>query len=169
MNNKGIHFDYIGIIHTPHTSPQGTPIQPPAAKEFSGTVEIFPDYAEALQGLKGFSHIYLFYHFHLARRGDLTAKPFMDGSARGVFSMRGPSRPNPLGMSIVRLESISGNILHIRDVDILEGTPLLDIKPYVPGFDLRPDATSGWLSEKMEGLGNARDDGRFQKSGRHEE
>ena len=156
-----IKYKPIGTIHSPFKEPKGTPIQPPAAKGIKGTVEIFPEYAEGLRDIEGFSHIILLYHFHLSKPSGLIVKPYMDSEAHGVFAMRGPSRPNPVGMSVVYLVKVEGNTLHIQDVDIVDGTPLLDIKPYVPEFDLREAAKIGWLETNVHKLSVSRDDGRF--------
>jgi tRNA-Thr(GGU) m(6)t(6)A37 methyltransferase TsaA len=153
----------IGIIHSPFKKPKGTPIQPAGAKGINGTVEVFPEYAEGLKDVEGFSYIILIYHFHLSKRASLTVKPFMDDEVRGIFAMRGPSRPNPIGLSVVRLIRIEQSILHIRDVDIVDGTPLLDIKPYVPEFDVREAEKTGWLERNVHKLSTSKDDGRFTK------
>ena len=156
-----IRYRSIGIIHSPFKEPKGTPIQPAGAKGVNGTVEIFPEYAGGLKDIEGFSHIILLYHFHVSRRSTLIAKPYMDSEAHGIFAMRGPSRPNAIGISVVRLVKVQGNILHIQDVDIVDGTPLLDIKPYVPEFDMREVARIGWLENKVHKVSASRDDGRF--------
>jgi tRNA-Thr(GGU) m(6)t(6)A37 methyltransferase TsaA len=153
----------IGIIHSPFKKPKGTPIQPAGAKGINGTVEVFPEYAEGLKDVEGFSYIILIYHFHLSKRASLTVKPFMDDEVRGIFGMRGPSRPNPIGLSVVRLNRIEQSILHIQDVDIVDGTPLLDIKPYVPEFDMREADKTGWLERNVHKLPTSKDDGRFTK------
>ncbi|MEA1935310.1 MAG: tRNA (N6-threonylcarbamoyladenosine(37)-N6)-methyltransferase TrmO [Thermodesulfobacteriota bacterium] len=158
-----IKYKPIGVIHSPFREPKGTPIQPSAAKGISGTVEIFPEYAGGLKDIEGFSYIILIYHFHLSRGASLTVKPFMDNEERGVFAMRGPSRPNPIGISIVRLVRVEDNIIHIQDVDIVDGTPLLDIKPYVPEFDIREVEKTGWLEKNVHKLSSSKDDGRFTK------
>ena len=158
-----ISYKPIGVIHSPFTEPPGTPIQPIAAEDVSGTVEVFPEYVEGLKDVEGFSHIILIYHFHLSKKSSLIQKPFLDKQARGVFAMRGPSRPNPIGISVVRLVNIQENILHIRDVDIVDGTPLLDIKPYVPEFDIRKVTRIGWLQKKAARVSKSKDDGRFMK------
>lgn len=158
-----IKYKPIGVIHSPFREPKGTPIQPSAAKGISGTVEIFPEYAGGLKDIEGFSYIILIYHFHLSRGASLTAKPFMDNEERGVFAMRGPSRPNTIGISIVRLVRAEDNIIHIQDVDIVDGTPLLDIKPYVPEFDIREVEKTGWLEKNVHKLSSSKDDGRFTK------
>ena len=157
-----IRYKPIGIIHSPFKEPKGTPIQPTAAKGVDGAVEVFPEYVEGLKDLDGFSHIILIYHFHLSRKFSLKVKPFMDDQIRGVFSTRAPSRPNPIGISVVRLIKIEKNVLHIRDVDIIGGTPLLDIKPYVPEFDVRVVDKIGWLERNVNKLPISKDDGRFQ-------
>ena len=160
-NMEEIKYRPIGIIRSPFREPRGTPIQPTAAKGVEGTVEIFPEYTEGLKDIGGFSHIILVYHFHLAKRVSLKVKPYMDDELRGIFATRAPPRPNPIGISIVKLIKIEGNTLHIRDVDIVDGTPLLDIKPYVPEFDVRKAERIGWLERRVSKLHKTRDDGRF--------
>lgn len=154
-------FTPIGIIHSPFKEPKGTPIQPSGASGVEGTVEVFPEYAEGLRDLDGFSHIILLYHFHLSKKSKLRVKPFMDDRPRGLFATRAPKRPNPIGISVVKLVKVDENILHIQDVDIVDGTPLLDIKPYVPDFDMREDVKIGWLETNIGKLPSAKDDGRF--------
>jgi len=158
-----IKYKPIGIIHSPFKEPTGTPIQPAGARGIDGTVEVFSEYAEGLKDVEGFSHLILIYHFHLSEGAPLKVKPYMDNEAHGVFAMRGPSRPNPIGISIVRLARIEENILYIQDVDIVDGTPLLDIKPYVPEFDIREVEKTGWLEKKVYKLASSKDDGRFTK------
>jgi tRNA-Thr(GGU) m(6)t(6)A37 methyltransferase TsaA len=158
---KDIKYKPIGMVHSPFKEPKGTPIQPAGAKGIRGTVEVFPEYAEGLKDIEGFSHIVLLYHFHLSRATSLIVKPYMDNEAHGVFAMRGPSRPNAIGVSVVQLAKVEGNTLHIQDVDIVDGTPLLDIKPYVPEFDTRPVTAIGWLEKNVHKLSASRDDGRF--------
>jgi tRNA-Thr(GGU) m(6)t(6)A37 methyltransferase TsaA len=153
----------IGIIKSPFKEPQGTPIQTSAAKGIEGAVKVFPEFIDGLKDLEGFSHIILLYHFHLAKKADLWVKPFMDDRNRGVFATRAPSRPNPIGISVVRLVGVEGNTLRIEDVDIVDGTPLLDIKPYVPEFDIKDVERKGWLERKTAKLAASRDDGRFRK------
>ncbi|MBN1677889.1 MAG: tRNA (N6-threonylcarbamoyladenosine(37)-N6)-methyltransferase TrmO [Candidatus Thermoplasmatota archaeon] len=151
----------IGVVHSPFKEAKGTPIQPTAAKGTDGTIELFPEFAEGLDDVEGFSHIILIYHFHLAKKWSLKVRPFMDIRTRGVFSTRAPSRPNSIGVSIVRLVKVEGNTLHVEDMDIVDGTPLLDIKPYVPEFDTRDVDRIGWLSQNVGKLNTAKDDGRF--------
>ena len=158
---KEIKFKPIGIIHSPFKEPKGTPIQPASAKGIKGTIEIFPEYAEGLKDIEGFSHIILIYHFHLSKPSSLIARPFMDNKPHGIFAIRGPSRPNPIGVSVVRLIKIKENFLYIQDLDIVDGTPLLDIKPYVPEFDKKEKVKIGWLTKNINKLSTAKDDGRF--------
>jgi len=158
-----IKYKPIGVIHSPFKEPKGTPIQPAGAKGTNGIVEIFPEYAEGLKDIEGFSHIILLYHFHLSKGSALIAKPYMDNETHGFFAMRGPSRPNPIGISVVRLAKVEGNMLHIQDVDIVDGTPLLDVKPYVPEFDTREVERIGWLEKNVHKLSASKDDGRFTR------
>ncbi|MFH1011099.1 MAG: tRNA (N6-threonylcarbamoyladenosine(37)-N6)-methyltransferase TrmO [bacterium] len=151
----------IGVIHSPFKEPEGTPIQPKAGKGAEGTVDIFPEYVEGLKDLEGFSHIVLVYHFHLSKGYSLQVKPYLDDKEHGVFATRAPSRPNPIGISVVRLVVIQGNVLHIRDLDMIDGTPLLDIKPYVPEMNASEVERIGWLEGKVKKLEGAADDGRF--------
>jgi len=138
------------------------PIQPPGAKGIKGMVEILPEYTRALEDLDGFSHIILLYHFHKSSTCSLTVEPFLHNKAHGVFATRAPNRPNPIGISIVELEYIENNIIHIVNVDILDGTPLLDIKPYVPEFDYQEEARSGWLAESEDTVYDTKSDKRFR-------
>ncbi|MHA1849651.1 MAG: tRNA (N6-threonylcarbamoyladenosine(37)-N6)-methyltransferase TrmO [Candidatus Thorarchaeota archaeon] len=136
----------IGVIRTPFKSSEDIPIQS-SKSEVRGHVEIAPEYLDALKSLDGFSHIILVYWFHRAKPPKMRMKPFLDSEEHGLFSIRAPSRPNPIGISTVKLISIEGTRLDIEGVDMLDETPLLDIKPFVPEFDNRSQATSGWLSK----------------------
>ena len=149
------------IIHSPFVEPQGTPIQPAAAQGVEGRVEIYPQFVDGIKDLDGFSHVILLYHFHRMKETKLTVKPFMDNEFHGIFATRAPSRPNPIGLSIVRLVGVDGLRLHIQDVDIIDGTPLLDIKPYVRKFDVRAVERQGWLEKNVNQLPDMKDDGRF--------
>jgi tRNA-Thr(GGU) m(6)t(6)A37 methyltransferase TsaA len=157
-----ISYRPIGIIHSPFANIEGMPIQPTGASGIRGTVEVFPEFAEGLKDLEGFSHIILLYHFHRVQEAKLVVTPFMDSQPRGVFATRAPNRPNPIGLSIVKLLSIEQNILHIENVDILDGTPLLDIKPYVPEFDQPRSDRVGWLGQAKGRVQSKRSDGRFR-------
>lgn len=163
MTLKKIIYKPIGIIHSPFKEPKGTPIQSTAAKDIEGTIDIFPEYTDGLQDLDGFSHIILIYHFHLSKKAPLLIKPYMDSKPHGVFAIRAPSRPNPVGLSTVRLIGIEKNKILVRDIDIVDGTPLLDIKPYVPEFDTRKVVKTGWLEKNVRKLKKSKDDGRFEK------
>lgn len=156
-----IPFAPIGIIHTPFKQPKGTPIQPKAGQGIQGVVEVDPQYADGLVDLDGFSHIILLFHCHLSGTFDLTVRPFLDDQMRGLFATRAPARPNAIGLSTVRLLRIEDTALHIADVDIVDGTPLLDIKPYVPIFDSQPKVRLGWFEHQLHKLPTSRDDGRF--------
>jgi tRNA-Thr(GGU) m(6)t(6)A37 methyltransferase TsaA len=156
-----IRYKPIGVIHSPFKEPRGTPIQTTAAKGIDGVVELFPKYAEGLKDLEGFSHIVLIYHFHLSKKPSLRVKPYMDSIKRGIFATRAPSRPNPIGISVVRLTKIRENRLWVKDVDIVDGTPLLDIKPYVPEIDAKDADKIGWLRKNIGKLHTVKDDGRF--------
>jgi len=157
-----VEFRPIGVIHTPFTRLEGMPIQPVGAAGAAGTVEVFSEYQPGLADLEGFSHVILLYCFHRARGYDLRVVPFLDAAPRGLFATRAPKRPNPLGLSVVRLEGIRDGVLHIRDVDILDGTPLLDIKPYVPAFDAPTDVRAGWLEAAGDRARSRRSDDRFR-------
>ena len=159
-----ISYQPIGVVHSPFADIENVPIQPPAAEGVRGTVEVFAEFADGLKDLDGFSHIVLLYHFHRVRQVRLTVVPFMDTNARGLFATRAPSRPNPIGLSVVRLLSVEGNVLHVENVDIVDGTPLLDIKPFVPEFDQRTVERIGWLEKKVNKMRSSRDDGRFAKN-----
>ncbi|MFO7913280.1 MAG: tRNA (N6-threonylcarbamoyladenosine(37)-N6)-methyltransferase TrmO [Desulfotignum sp.] len=151
----------IGTIHSPHKNIRDMPIQPRGAAGIEGRVLVDDVYTEGLQDLEGFSHIYLVYSFHKTQRTELRVTPFMDTRKRGVFSTRSPLRPNHIGLSIVRLKKIAGNTLVVQDIDILDGTPLLDIKPYIQKFDAVTESCSGWLQASEEDIRNKRSDDRF--------
>jgi tRNA-Thr(GGU) m(6)t(6)A37 methyltransferase TsaA len=152
----------IGVIRSPFVEPGGMPIQPAGAADVHGTVEVFERYQSGLEDLDGFSHIILLYIFHRNQGYDLSVVPFLDSEPRGLFATRAPRRPNPIGLSVVRLDRIEDGVLHIRGVDMVDGTPLLDIKPYVPAFDVPTDVRTGWL-ESVGGEASLREsDDRFR-------
>jgi tRNA-Thr(GGU) m(6)t(6)A37 methyltransferase TsaA len=163
---KNVVYKPIGVVHSPFKAPQDVPIQSVAAEGVNGYVEVAREYVEGLRDVEGFSHLILVYHCHLAQKYSLLVRPFLDERLHGVFSTRAPSRPNPVGVSVVRLTNIEKNMLHIQDVDIIDGTPLLDIKPFVPDFDQRNAERIGWLTGKVDKLHLSRDDGRFAKKPR---
>ena len=156
-----IRYHPIGIIHTPFQALQGMPIQPPGANRTQGRVELLPAYAEGLQDLEGFSHVILIYHFHRVHEVQLTVTPFLDSQPRGLFSTRAPKRPNPIGLSVVKLDRVQGNTLFVENIDVLDGTPLLDIKPYVPEFDQPAVSRVGWLEKSKGDVANKKSDERF--------
>jgi tRNA-Thr(GGU) m(6)t(6)A37 methyltransferase TsaA len=140
-------FTPIGVIHSPFTEQEGMPIQS-ARSTAEGRVEIDAAYAEGLKDIEGFSHIYLLYVFDRTSETRLTVYPFLDDQPHGVFSTRFPGRPNPIGLSVVELLRREGTTLHVAGVDVLDGTPLLDLKPYVPQFDHHPATRTGWLGDQ---------------------
>ncbi len=150
MSEPVITYKPIGVIRSEHDTAEKTPIQSTYAKGCKGRVEIFPEFAEGLQDLDGFSHVYLIYHFHQSRLVRLKVRPFLQDVERGVFATRAPCRPNAIGLSVVELVSRDGNVLHVDRVDILDGTPLLDIKPYTARFDRIETTRSGWQDEVDE-------------------
>ncbi len=151
----------IGVIHSEFRKAEGMPIQPAGGTEFDGHIEIFEQFSEGLKDLDGFSHVFLIYHFHDSKGYSLLTKPFLDETPRGVFSTRSPKRPNPVGLSVVRIKSISTNIIYIKDIDILDGTPLIDIKPFVSDIDNRNDSMRGWMDDKAVQFRVKRSDDRF--------
>ena len=155
-------YNPIGIIETPFASREGMPIQAQGGEGIRGRITLFPEYALGLQDLADFSHLILLYHFHLTRETRLVVTPFLDTTPRGVFATRSPNHPNPIGLSTVRLIEIQETVLEIEDVDIVNGTPLLDIKPYVPAFDHRQPERLGWLEKAGAAVRQTRADTRFK-------
>jgi tRNA (adenine37-N6)-methyltransferase len=156
-------YRHIGVIRSPFADTEGMPIQPSGAQGVTGTVELEPEFSAGLRDLDGFSHILLIYHFHLSKGQSLEVKPFLDDVSRGVFATRAPRRPNSIGISVVRLIRIEGPTLSIQDVDIVDGTPVLDIKPHVPEFDCRQAARIGWLTGKVGLASSIAADDRFKR------
>ncbi len=150
MKSSRIIYNPIGIIYSEHTIAEKTPIQSVYARGCKGRVEVFPEFAEGLRDLEGFSHIYLIYHFHRSDQVKLIVKPFLQDMDRGIFSTRAPYRPNAIGLSIVDVIGRENNILHVDGLDILDETPLLDIKPYTAKFDLHQVRKNGWQDEVDE-------------------
>ena len=143
---RDVRFEPIGVVRSPHTDPAQTPIQPSFAAGIEGRAEIEPCFAEGLRNLEGFSHLYLLYLLHRAPSPSLVVTPYLEDEPHGVFATRSPARPNPIGLSVVRLLGVEGSVLRLADLDILDGTPLLDIKPWVEEFDAREGARSGWIA-----------------------
>lgn len=140
----------IGVIHSPHRQATGTPVQPAFAKGIEGTVELFPEFAPGLKDLDGFERIWLVYWFDRASPAQLEVTPYLDTQTRGLFATRSPCRPTPIGISSVRISRLEGNVIHVLDLDMLDGTPLLDIKPYVPAFDSFAAERIGWFGTVKE-------------------
>ncbi len=161
MKYEKIEYEPIGIIHSPFTELSSMPIQPTGAKGVQGHIEISKEYQDGLKDLDGFSHLILLYHFHQSKGFNLNVVPFLDTISRGLFATRAPKRPNAIGLSVIQLNRIDGNILHIENIDVLNGTPLLDIKPYVPAFDTQKDVQSGWLDKAEKAVSDKKSDGRF--------
>lgn len=159
---RTLSLSIIGTITTPHDSLQGMPIQPSGAGNISGVAEVFPEFTEGLKDLAGFSNIILIYHLHKVQGYQLIVKPFMDDTEHGIFSTRSPKRPSPIGISTVRLVKVEENKIFFEGADMLNETPLLDIKPFMRQFDNRPHAVSGWLDKKNDDLVmRTRSDSRF--------
>jgi len=137
------------------------PLQAVAAAGVAGAIEILPEYAAGLRDLDGFSHLHLLTHLHRARPGELEVVPFLDDRTRGVFATRAPGRPNPLGLSVVRLLEVAGSTVHVSGLDLLDGTPVLDLKPYVPEFDHVEAERIGWFEGKRRDVHGTTADERF--------
>ncbi|MEJ2587735.1 MAG: tRNA (N6-threonylcarbamoyladenosine(37)-N6)-methyltransferase TrmO [Deltaproteobacteria bacterium] len=163
-SQRPIHIEYrpIGIIHSPFESLEGMPIQPAGAQGVEGTVDIFDAFRPGLKDLDGFSHIILLYSFHKSAGYELEVIPFLDTVPRGVFATRAPKRPNPIGVSVVALKRMENGVLHIENVDILDGTPLLDVKPYIPEFDHADHVKTGWLGQSRQDVSRKQSDNRFK-------
>jgi tRNA-Thr(GGU) m(6)t(6)A37 methyltransferase TsaA len=153
----------IGTIQTPFRQLADMPIQPCGAQGVAGQIILRPELATGLRDLDGFSHLIAIYLFHQVVRSALTVTPFLDDQPRGVFATRAPTRPNPIGLSVLAIKAIDGNILQVEHVDMLDGTPLLDLKPYVPQFDQVTDVRIGWLEEQIQQAKDKRSDQRFIK------
>ena len=146
-------FEPIGIIHTSFKETVGVPIQGALNPNTTGEVEIFKKFQKGLKDIEGFSHLILLYHFHLVENYSLVARPFLDDTPRGVFAIRSPNRPNPIGITVVRLLERKENVLRIAGVDMVNGTPLLDIKPYFPDVDAHNAEKTGWMGNKLRTIG----------------
>ncbi|MBT3336358.1 MAG: tRNA (N6-threonylcarbamoyladenosine(37)-N6)-methyltransferase TrmO [Anaerolineae bacterium] len=158
-----ITYTAIGIIHSPFTKLSEMPIQPTSNSSAPGHIEIYPEYAEGLRDLDGFSHIYLLYHLHKVSQAKLTVTPFLDTMPRGVFATRAPSRPNPIGLSLVKLLRVEDDRVYVDQIDILNGTPLLDLKPFIPAFEGAENIRTGWLENAQKDIQKTRSDQRFLK------
>jgi tRNA-Thr(GGU) m(6)t(6)A37 methyltransferase TsaA len=145
-----ITLEPIGIIHSPYLNKEDIPIQGIFKPQGTGTIEVFEKYSQGLQDVEGFSHLMILYFFHKSKDFSLLGKPFLEDKLHGIFSIRSPHRPNHLGVSVVRLLEKKGNLLKVGEIDVFDGTPLLDIKPYVPEFDGRKDVKIGWLKGHIQ-------------------
>lgn len=152
----------IGVIKSEFTSVEHMPIQPKSAEGHIGEVHIYEEFVDGLKDLDGFSHIYLLYFFHKVKEYKLRVVPFLDTAEHGIFATRAPVRPNPVGISIVKLLTIDGNVLTVDGIDVLDDTPLIDIKPYVERFDKIEAPMNGWLDQCPENLKAKRSDNRFK-------
>jgi tRNA-Thr(GGU) m(6)t(6)A37 methyltransferase TsaA len=162
MRHKKIIYQPIGIIHSPHKEIKGVPIQPSSAKGIQGEIELFEEYQDGLKDLNGFSHIIILYDFHKSKGYSLQIKPFLDEKLRGVFATRAPKRPNQIGLSVLKLNRIKGNKLYVENVDMLDETPVLDIKPYASPFDAVEEEKIGWLSKNIKESDVKKSDERFK-------
>ena len=162
MKVNQIIYKPIGIIYSPFKSIEGVPIQPAGADGIKGKIKVYKKYLNGLMNLEGFSHIILLYHFHLSRGYSLKVIPFLKNQEKGVFATRAPKRPNQIGISVVKIDQIEGNIINISNVDILNGTPLLDIKPYSSLFDNVKNEKNGWLSQNIDNVNKIKSDKRFK-------
>ncbi|SDX85674.1 tRNA-Thr(GGU) m(6)t(6)A37 methyltransferase TsaA [Lutibacter oricola] len=163
MKEHKIILNSIGTIKTPWLTPENMPIQPTGAQNTKGTIILNKEYSKGLKNIEGFSHIILIYHLHLINKPELEVIPFMDKKSKGIFATRSPKRPNKLGISTVKIESIKDNIIHILDVDMVNNSPLLDIKPFFEDFDNRFNTKKGWLASKTKvAIENVKSDDRFK-------
>jgi len=144
-----IKLNPIGVVHSPFKEPSGVPKDSIDGMNYQGTVEIFPQYKDGLKDLDGFSHIIILFYFHKSEYYHLISKPYLDDHPRGVFATRSPHRPNLIGLSVVKLLRIDENIIYVRGIDMIEGTPVLDIKPYIPEFESNEGIIIGWLEGKI--------------------
>lgn len=162
MANEALALEPIGTIHTPFERPEGMPIQP-AGADAAGTVELEAAYADGLADLDGFSHCILLYHFHESPAdAPLSVEPFLDDAERGLFATRAPRRPNGIGLSVVSIKSIDGATIEVTGIDVVDGTPLFDVKPFVPAFDVPENVETGWMDASAGEISSRRADDRFQ-------
>lgn len=164
-NDTDITYHPIGVVESPHRRPEGMPIQPAGARGFRGSLRLRPEFAAALADLDGFSHVIVLYHFHQAGPFQPKVTPFLDRQPRGLFATRAPRRPNPIGLSVLRIVGIEGALIEVEDIDILDGTPVLDVKPYVPAFDAPADVRTGWMEQNAQRAESMRADDRFVPPG----
>jgi tRNA-Thr(GGU) m(6)t(6)A37 methyltransferase TsaA len=160
MDPDSVTYRPVGVVRSPFTKREGMPLQSVAAAEVHGRIELQPAYAAGLRDLDGFSHLHLITHLHRSTPGGLEVVPYLDDTVRGVFATRSPRHPNPIGLSVVRLIEVDGNTLKVAGLDLLDGTPVLDIKPYVPAFDSFAAERTGWLEKGAARVHDVRADQR---------
>ena len=153
---KTVNYKPIGVIRSPFEENVGVPRQAIGASDIKGSIEVFKEFSEGLKDMDGFSHIVVIFHLHMVKRPSLKACPPWDGKEHGIFATRSPYRPNPIGLSVVKLESIDKNILYISGIDMADSSPVLDIKPYVPDLNPNKDVRIGWLTDKVEGMNKSK-------------
>lgn len=153
----------IGVIHSAFHQLEGMPIQPTSSASSPGVIEVYPEFVEGIKDLDGFSHLYLIYFFHKTGQAKLLVTPFLDKEPHGVFATRAPSRPNPIGLSLVEVSRIEPPIIHVSQIDVLDGTPLLDIKPYIPEFEPLSHVRIGWLEQARQRIHMQISDKRFNR------
>ncbi len=161
QNISNITLKPIGVIHSSFKEPASMPIQSSGVSDAKGHIEIFPEFVDGIRDLNGFSHIYVLFYFHLSQSYNLTPIPFLDTVPRGLFSTRAPRRPNPIGLSIVTIEDIKDNIIQISGIDMVDKTPLLDIKPFIPNFEPKDNVRTGWMTKSPEEILKKKSDERF--------
>ena len=155
-----ISYRPIGVVRSPFTRLEGMPLQSVAGA--AGQIEIAPEFAPGLKDLDGFSHLFVISHLHQGSASGLEVMPFLDDTPRGIFATRSPRHPNPIGLSVVRLLTVEGATLSVSGLDLLDGTPVLDLKPYVPAFDVFAAERTGWLERAAARVHEVRSDGRFE-------
>lgn len=164
MDSQLLSYRPIAVVRSPFDQPSDTPIQAAGAVDARGVIEVYPEFAEGLRDIEGFSHLFVVHHFHRVGPARLTVTPFLDAESHGVFATRSPARPNPIGLSVVRLLGVQGTRLEVADLDMLDGTPVLDLKPFVPAFDHRDPVRVGWFEGKLAELRGKKADERFSPS-----
>lgn len=162
QNQNSVELTIIGRISTPHKSIKNIPVQPVGGTNYTGIVELRPEFSEGLRSLESFSHMILLFHLHEIKGHSLIVKPFMDDKEHGIFATRSPKRPSPIGLSTVKIIKVEGAKVYFEGADMLDGTPLIDIKPFFNKVDNHPSAVSGWLEDKDANVAvETRSDNRF--------
>jgi tRNA-Thr(GGU) m(6)t(6)A37 methyltransferase TsaA len=162
VSASNVNYRPIGYVRSPFKEIKGMPIQPVGARGIAGSIEINPEFTEGLKDLDGFSHIFVLYHLHRISGYTLLVKPFLDNDLHGIFATRSPKRPNAIGLSVLQLVKVTDNAVYVENIDILDGTPVLDIKPYVPKFDIWNTDKDGWFAGKADNAEGFKADERFK-------